>query len=64
MADWKEPRMKPEENSIGAIHNWHENNLWEHYKIVEGKAKRISEHHFHELMDQKFIINQPLYVED
>ena len=56
--------MAPPENSIGAIHNWHGTPVWEHYQIVEGKAKKIPTSTFHDLRKEGAIINQPLYVED
>ena len=57
-------RTIPEEGSIGAIHNWHDDKKWEHYQIVNGKAVRISTVEFHEQRKKRTTVNQPLYVED
>ena len=58
----------PPENSIGAIHNWHEKPIWEHYQIIGGKAKQISQDAWFDLYDKRkalgIEVNQPLYVED
>jgi hypothetical protein len=57
--------LKPKENDIGAIFNWHGKPIWEHYQIIGGHAKRISKIDFHELMKKDgIVILQPVYVED
>jgi hypothetical protein len=55
---------KPQENSIGAIHNWQGIPTWEYYQIKDGKAVKISKLIFNDLMKNGSVINQPLYVED
>ena len=52
------------EKSIGAIHNWHGQNVWEYYQILNGKADKISEDTFHDLRKEGSTINQPRYAEE
>jgi hypothetical protein len=58
--------VPPPENSIGAIHNWHDKPIWEHYQIKNGKAQQISEAVWFDLYDTRkaagIEVLPPLYV--
>ena len=55
--------MKPNENSIGTIHNWKNDNKWRWYIIRNSRAKEITESKWFEYLDMKYEVNAPLYVE-